>query len=125
MLRESKLIVSLFSFISHHLSHVLTADTQSSCNKQSCGSGTGNRSTYSISMTSSNEIERSLRCEPSRSLKNSPKTINSNSTDVEASSMPFSCNNVFTNVFNSAIVVFAAIVYGMSGTAYLGKENSK
>lgn len=110
-----------YDFGTYHLSLALTADTQSSCRRQSEGCGAGSRSTYSTVITPSGETPLSLTCSPSRERSSSPATIKSNSTDC---SLPLCDSGGRKNRTNNLINYFNCIqrVLGTIGvTAYLLK----
>lgn len=95
-----------------------TAETQSSCIKQSCGEGAGNLSRYSISSVSSVEPSFSWRCSARDVHSSSPHTRKSNSTAFSIEAL-VSFNNAFTIVLRSDDWTLLCIAKGLSGTAYL------
>ncbi len=74
----------------HHSGRVWTADTQSSCSRQSKGSGAGVASTYSIVISSSAGILLVARCSPNLQSKISPLTRKENCTFLSAELDAFS-----------------------------------
>lgn len=69
---------------------------------QSCGSGAGKRSTYSISIISSNETFRSVKCLPNFDFKNSPLMRKSNSIAVSPTIEDgSSCSKVLRRLLSS------------------------
>lgn len=100
---------------------VCTAETQSSCIKQSWGLGAGNLSRYSISSVSSVEIPLSCKCSAIDVQSNSPHIKKSNSTLFSIDGVA-SFNNAFKRVLSSRGWTLLWIAYGLSGTAYLEKK---
>lgn len=115
--KTASVAIKICNIKTYNLSATLIVATQSSCKIESCGSGAGVLSRYSISTTAS--VDRALSCRCSCNGTRSSSFCTKKSNSIVFSSPPLSLSSSFKSLFREVQSIFAGTEYGTSGTAYL------